>query len=393
MQNLPPPPQPGRRSQYTDELLNKRLEYAHVVLNHTPRIISPATKHCFALYRDAIKEILNGDYVTGKGRRDDMIKKLIAMELAVFTGDLGHIQIMDISHTPMADRLREFRCFELAVRYGDYLADVFQKLNMAPIKELQVQHHYQKMPDGWDAWVTDTHAKLKDEEPDWQWYQGFNPSITKEMIKTTHAIREACWFLHLDRNYMLVFIELYAKALQQPRHQVTTGTSVHASADLKRLVDKDEYDTLLRRLQRDLRDAYKLIDDPAVIQVVTCTILAIAEQYFETKFKDEDDLVKLGLWNLNEPTRQHRDAKRLKSEKKRNQEQQQQPGPEKIEEDEEKEMMAKRAEYEKRCIVDRALARYQKLSKAARARESSDELWDKIGEAGVCPVVLVRRGV
>src|SRR5690554_1270179 len=116
---------PNNIHQYNDERLKEGLRYADQRLRNKTRKVSPIAGHCLSLYKGSVKSIRTHDYVD-KEEREALLSNVLMCERSIHT--CSFLNVQDCTDTTLVQRLAELRRYEYAARYGDYLANVCQRL-------------------------------------------------------------------------------------------------------------------------------------------------------------------------------------------------------------------------------------------------------------------------
>jgi hypothetical protein len=257
------PMPPVDASKYSDARLKEGLAFADYKLCDKTRKVSPVASHCLTIYKSTLRALLEKEYVD-EDERTSLLSNVIMFEEEIYTNQFLRGPGAEIN-TDLVDRLAELRHYEFAVRYGDYLADVYQKLN--PTAKVERTQDFDQLP---DRYWTNINNEIKGEREAWvQW--NLHISTPDKDVKTTLAIFHVCCYIGLNLDRMVQTIAMYAEQ----------NTFTHGS--ILDIVERGEWHALAETLAQDLRDLPVITPSHLRenIPIIQETIEAIVDEYFQ----------------------------------------------------------------------------------------------------------------
>lgn len=268
------PEPPGDISAYSEERLKVGLRFADHSLRNKKRKLSPIAHHCLTIYKATLKAVLEKEY-DDNDEKKDLLSSVLHFERDIYTRDFLRCPV-DFDGLNLVERLSQLRRFEFAARYGDYLAQICDRLEVTDRTE---KTQYFEQLNGWDRYWTDINSSINQEQPRWRRWEMRDRGVKDEEIKTTLAAFNACNNMGLNFDRILRTIAMHADR----------NSLVHMS--IERLAEQGQWRVLKDTLAQDL------VEIPVVtpghlrsnIPLLQETIQAVIDVYFNRPNDHRDD--------------------------------------------------------------------------------------------------------
>ncbi|KAK3936447.1 hypothetical protein QBC46DRAFT_321463 [Diplogelasinospora grovesii] len=270
------PEPPKAADMYTEARLKEGLLYADTTLRYKQRKLSPLAAHCITLYKATMKAALEGDWMDEE-ERIALLNTILVYETEIYgTRALGFPSVTVDMNT--VDRLAQLRRYVFAVRYGDYMAGVYERLKI-PAQEDSTSY-FEQLP-GWERYWTDVQAEIEKETKSWDLWKRGNKAVDEERIKTTLAISTAC--NHMGLNF--------DNTIETIRSLYADRKSLLLHMPVLQMARSGKWNKLRYILQDDLRDLPVVMppDFHKSIPALQHIIEAVVDQYFtRAEWNDHD---------------------------------------------------------------------------------------------------------
>lgn len=270
--SLPEPPRD--LSRYTTQRLKEGLRFADCRLRNKERKVTPLTEHCLGLYKLALKNLLEEEYADEE-QRIAQLRMVNLYERDIYTrAFLRHSS--DKQEQEFVEKLQQLRSYEFSARYGDYSAEICQRLKReTSLKKLE----YYEQLQGWNRYWTDINADINREESKWRRYQVRDETVKPQDVKTTLAVKNGCDAIPFNFESTLKTIAMYADR----------NSLVHQS--IPRIVENGDWPKLRELLSKDLREIPLIVPRhlQTNIPVIQETIQAVIDTYFVRDAEYPDD--------------------------------------------------------------------------------------------------------